>query len=297
MMPSPLMWLRGDPSVNFQGMGMTPWLQPRLDGSSSSMFGLQPDMFQAMAAAAFQPMEPPKQTPMQQFQNMPSSMLQSQILTQLQQQSLQPPHQQVLVPSMPMQQPPPQQLGFSDSAPLQSLLSSFPSQDDPSHLFRTGPTWPSKRPALETPSTMQNSVSLPPFPGGSADPQSHLLFGVNIDHHHHHHPSSLLMPNGVLPGFRTVVGNTDSTTLPPPPPPFTCNYMDPAQTVDFSLNHHAASMAPANSGCMDDSGFLQNAEGLENPSSETFVKVAHSIPLYFFLHCFVPNLCFEDNIL
>lgn len=44
---SPLMWLRGDigdqgiQSLNFQGYGLTPWMQPRLD---ASMLGLQSNM-------------------------------------------------------------------------------------------------------------------------------------------------------------------------------------------------------------------------------------------------------------
>ncbi|XVE88442.1 hypothetical protein DITRI_Ditri19aG0070200 [Diplodiscus trichospermus] len=55
-MNSPLMWLRGDAdrgmqSLNFQGIGVMPWMQPRLD---ASMLGLQTDMYQAMAAAAMQ---------------------------------------------------------------------------------------------------------------------------------------------------------------------------------------------------------------------------------------------------
>ncbi|XAR52824.1 hypothetical protein NMG60_11021113 [Bertholletia excelsa] len=54
---SPLMWLRGDigsqgvQSLNFQGQGVAPWMQQRLDAST---LGLQPDIYQAMAAAAFQ---------------------------------------------------------------------------------------------------------------------------------------------------------------------------------------------------------------------------------------------------
>ncbi|CAM8996209.1 unnamed protein product [Rhodiola kirilowii] len=54
-MNSPLMWLRGDngQSLNFQGMGVNPWMQPRMD---ASMLGLQSDMYQAMAAASFQEM-------------------------------------------------------------------------------------------------------------------------------------------------------------------------------------------------------------------------------------------------
>ncbi|XP_019055450.1 PREDICTED: auxin response factor 6 isoform X2 [Nelumbo nucifera] len=64
---SQLMCLRGDggdrgiQSLNFQGIGVTPWMQPRLD---ASMLGLQTDMYQAMAAAALQEMrtvDPSKQ--------------------------------------------------------------------------------------------------------------------------------------------------------------------------------------------------------------------------------------------
>ncbi|KAE8719993.1 Auxin response factor 17 [Hibiscus syriacus] len=55
---SPLMWLRGDAAqgmqqLNFQGIGVTPWMQPTLD---ASMLGLQNDMYQAMADAALQEM-------------------------------------------------------------------------------------------------------------------------------------------------------------------------------------------------------------------------------------------------
>lgn len=58
-MNSPFMWLHGDNSdrgiqcLNFQGTGVSPWMHPRLD---ASMMGMQPDMYQAMAAAALQEM-------------------------------------------------------------------------------------------------------------------------------------------------------------------------------------------------------------------------------------------------
>ncbi|WOL17788.1 auxin response factor 17 [Canna indica] len=64
---SPLMWLRGDggnpaiQSLNFQGIGLTPWMQPRMD---TSLLGLQPEMYQAMASGALQEMrtmDPTKQ--------------------------------------------------------------------------------------------------------------------------------------------------------------------------------------------------------------------------------------------
>ncbi|CAN0896681.1 Auxin response factor 6 [Linum grandiflorum] len=55
---SQLMWLQGlgdqgMQSMNFQGFGVNPWLQPRLDNSIQA---LQPDVYQAMAAAALQEM-------------------------------------------------------------------------------------------------------------------------------------------------------------------------------------------------------------------------------------------------
>ncbi|ONK65181.1 uncharacterized protein A4U43_C07F34520 [Asparagus officinalis] len=96
---SPLMWLpNGDrvmQSLNFQGLGMAPWMQPRLD---PSMLGLQPDMYQAMAAAALQEIrtDPSKQAApaLLQFQQPQtitsrSTPLQSQILQQMQSQSQQ----------------------------------------------------------------------------------------------------------------------------------------------------------------------------------------------------------------
>ncbi|XWS16018.1 hypothetical protein CRYUN_Cryun34aG0050400 [Craigia yunnanensis] len=99
-MNSPLMWLRGDAdrgmqSLNFQGIGVTPWMQPRLD---ASMLGLQTDMYQAMAAAALQEMravDPSKPATasllqFQQPQNLPcrpAALMQPQILQQSQPQT------------------------------------------------------------------------------------------------------------------------------------------------------------------------------------------------------------------
>lgn len=181
-------------------------------------------------------------------------------------------------------------------SPLHSLLGSFP-QDESSQLLnlpRTNPlisssAWPSKRAAVEPllPSgalqcvipqveqlappahtTMsQNSISLPPFPGrecsidqeGSTDPQSHLLFGVNIE------PSSLLMQNG-MSNLRGVGIDSESTTIP-----FSSsNYMSTAGS-DFSAN---PAMTP--SSCIDESSFLQSPEnvGQANPPTRTFVKVS-----------------------
>lgn len=83
-----LMWLRGDggfQSFN-QGMGVTPWMQPRVD---ASMLGMQNDIYQAMAAAAMQDMNPSKQilSSIMQFQQPPNrqaGLMQSQILQQSQ---------------------------------------------------------------------------------------------------------------------------------------------------------------------------------------------------------------------
>ncbi|KAF5475091.1 hypothetical protein F2P56_006935 [Juglans regia] len=181
-------------------------------------------------------------------------------------------------------------------SPLHSLLGSYP-QDESTHLLNLSRTnslipsaaWPSKRAAVEpllSPVATQcalpqveklglpqtnispNSISLPPFPGrecsidqGGTDPQSHLLFGVNIE------PSSLLMQNG-MSGLRGVGSESESTTIP-----FSSsNYMSTAGT-DFSLN---PAMTP--SSCIDESSFLQSPEnvGQVNPQTRAFVKVYKS---------------------
>ncbi|KAL5839043.1 hypothetical protein ACOSQ3_011752 [Xanthoceras sorbifolium] len=182
-------------------------------------------------------------------------------------------------------------------SPLQSLLGSF-AQDESSHLINLprsnplipSPTWPSKRVAVEPPfpsggpqcvlpqveqlgppqtNVSQNSISLPPFPGrecsidqeGNADPQSHLLFGVNIE------PSSLLMQNEIS-SLGGVGSNSDSTTIPFA----SSNYMSTTGT-DFSVN---PAITPTS--CIDESGFLQSPEnvGQGNPPTRTFVKVYKS---------------------
>ncbi|KAI6697084.1 hypothetical protein NL676_017203 [Syzygium grande] len=97
---SSLMWLQGVgdhgvQSLNFQGFGMTPWLQPRYD---TSMTALQTDVYQAMASAALQDMrtvDPSKCAsqsllPLQHSQNVPmgqASIIQRQMLQQSQSQS------------------------------------------------------------------------------------------------------------------------------------------------------------------------------------------------------------------
>ncbi|XP_061370057.1 auxin response factor 6-like [Gastrolobium bilobum] len=97
---SPLLWLRdtdrGLQSLNFQGIGVSPWMQPRFD---SSVLNMQTDMYQAMAAAALQDMrsvDPSKQHPasllqFQQPQNFPNrsaALMQAQMLQQSQPQQV-----------------------------------------------------------------------------------------------------------------------------------------------------------------------------------------------------------------
>ncbi|KAJ4879995.1 Auxin response factor 6 [Raphanus sativus] len=107
-MSSPLMWDRGLQSMNFQGMGVNPWMQPRLD--ASGLLGVQNDVYQAMAAAAYQDMrgiDPAKAAAsLLQFQSpsgfsmQPPSLVQSQLL----QQQLSQQHQQQLSQQQQQQQ-------------------------------------------------------------------------------------------------------------------------------------------------------------------------------------------------
>ncbi|KAG8387121.1 hypothetical protein BUALT_Bualt03G0220300 [Buddleja alternifolia] len=87
-MNSPITWLRGGigdqglQTLNFQGFGGSPWMQPRLD---PSMPGLQPDIHQVMALQETGSLDPSKITnqPLLQFQqNVPkvSSLLQNHML-------------------------------------------------------------------------------------------------------------------------------------------------------------------------------------------------------------------------
>ncbi|KAL2938875.1 Auxin response factor 6 [Bienertia sinuspersici] len=95
---SPLMWLqrdvgdRGMSSLNFQGYGLTPWMQPRLD---PAILGLQPDIFQTMASSVLQDPRGLEKRPNQsllQFQPnqnvscQPPSLIQNQLLQQAQSQ-------------------------------------------------------------------------------------------------------------------------------------------------------------------------------------------------------------------
>ncbi|CAL0329744.1 unnamed protein product [Lupinus luteus] len=94
--------LLGFQSLDFQGIGINPWMQPRLD---PSMVNFQNDMYQSMAAAALQDMrtsDPSKQHPasslqFQQPQNFPNTtpiLMQTQMLQQSQPQQVFPNNQE-----------------------------------------------------------------------------------------------------------------------------------------------------------------------------------------------------------
>ncbi|KAG8385248.1 hypothetical protein BUALT_Bualt03G0022300 [Buddleja alternifolia] len=109
---SPLMWFRGDftnqgmQSLN-QGMGVTPWMQPRLD---NSMLGMQNDIYQAMAAAALQEMrgvDPSKQILSSMMQFQPPQTISSRPSGFVQPQILQPPQSSTpFLHNLPGNQPP-----------------------------------------------------------------------------------------------------------------------------------------------------------------------------------------------
>ncbi|XP_054777629.1 auxin response factor 6 isoform X2 [Prosopis cineraria] len=138
------------------------------------------------------------------------------------------------------------------------LLSSGASQCDLPHMDQLG----------QRQNTLShNAITLPPFPGrecsidheGSADPQNHLLFGVNIE------PSSLLAQNG-MSSLKGISSNCDSTTIPFQ----SSNYLGTTGT-ESTLN-------PAMSQTIGESGFLPVPEnmGQGNSPNKTFVKVHKS---------------------
>lgn len=96
-MNSPLLWLRdtdrGLQSLNIQGIGVNPWMQPRFD---PSMLNMQPDMYQAAAVQDMRSLDPSKQhsaslLQFQQPQNFPNrtaALMQAQMLQQSQPQQI-----------------------------------------------------------------------------------------------------------------------------------------------------------------------------------------------------------------
>ncbi|KAK8524664.1 hypothetical protein V6N12_029522 [Hibiscus sabdariffa] len=142
---SPLMWLRGDAAqgmqhLNFQGIGVTPWMQPRVD---ASMLGLQNDMYQAMAAAALQEMrtvDPSRSATasllqFQQPQNVPgrpAALMQPQMLQQSQPQAI---LQGVVEDNQPQSQPQTQPHLLQQHLQHQNSFSNQPQHHQQHPLF------------------------------------------------------------------------------------------------------------------------------------------------------------------
>uniref|UniRef100_A0A5B7A3N7 Auxin response factor n=1 Tax=Davidia involucrata TaxID=16924 RepID=A0A5B7A3N7_DAVIN len=193
------------------------------------------------------------------------------------------------IPSSCQQQTFPDSIGTSNISPMQSLLGSI-SRDGASHLFNVqgsnllvSSSLLPKRVAVEpqlptgvarfvlpqveelvTPHSKVSELSalLSPFPGkefsdyqGVTDPQSNVLFGVNID-------SSLILQNG-MPNLINNGSENESLSMP----------ISSATGTDFPLNSDMTI-----SSCVDESGFLQSSENVEqvNPPTGTFVKVHKS---------------------
>ncbi|KAL8192313.1 hypothetical protein R6Q57_027980 [Mikania cordata] len=218
------------------------------------------------------------------LENLPASHQESHFLSQLNHQN-QP---QTLLPMTSSIQN--QNLSNSNENSM-GLLCSF-SLDETSHLLNmprstsmlTSMGWPAKRVAVDpllasgasqsllqqveqlgSPShtnlsqntnLLQNTVSLPPFPGSECsvnDPQSNLLFGVSIDN------SNLFMQDS--DGDPLTMSLTSS------------NYKTSNAGNGFSVNPTAAA-----SSCLDGLGFLQSPENAVqiNPPTRAFVKVYRS---------------------
>ncbi|OMO68089.1 AUX/IAA protein [Corchorus olitorius] len=186
-------------------------------------------------------------------------------------------------------------IGTSNVSSMQSILGSL-SQNGASHLLNlngSNPTISSSAllskpvavepqlsgaascvlPQVEQLGTAQSNVSelsnlLPPFPGreysayhGSADPQNNLLFGVSID------SSSLMLQHGMT-NLKNIGNENDSMSLP-----YAASNFTSASGTDFPLNSDMTT-----SSCVDESGYLQSSENVDqvNPPTGTFVKVHKS---------------------
>ncbi|KAM4081039.1 hypothetical protein ACJW30_11G063000 [Castanea mollissima] len=171
-------------------------------------------------------------------------------------------------------------LSTSDVSPIHSVLGSL-SQDGASYLHNLNgsnpaiasssmlpkqiavePQLPSGAaqcglPQVEQLGTTQSNVSelsiLPPFPGreysgyqGATDPQTNLLFGVNID------SSSLMLQNGMA-NLRDIGSESDSLSMP-----FSTSNFTSATGTDFPLNSDITT-----SSCVDESGFLQSSDNVD----------------------------------
>ncbi|KAK4749837.1 hypothetical protein SAY87_027286 [Trapa incisa] len=187
------------------------------------------------------------------------------------------------------------QVGGPDVSAMQKMLGSLsqngslsmPNLTGPSHPIPSSPllqkqisvepTLPSEAIHCTIPqldhlgATRSNSSELtsmlPPFPGrgysalqGSTDPHGNVLFGVNID------PSSLMLQNGMA-HVRNASSERESSSVP-----FAASNFNNAVGMDFQISSDMTT-----SSCVDESGFLQSSENVDqaNPPG-TFVKVHKS---------------------
>ncbi|XP_074273426.1 auxin response factor 6-like [Silene latifolia] len=347
---SPLMWLQREvgSSLNFQGYGLSPWMQPRLD---SAMLGLQPDLYNTMTSSPLQ--DPrglekrPNNQSLLQFQRnqnlscQPTALIQNQLLQQAQsqqnlvqsfqetqnvsrnqaqaqaqthsqsellqqfqnfnypQQNQYSDQQHNPKPSFgssarsqptslePMSSPCSQQL-FSNSitnSPMHSLLNSFSvdggsrqfTLPDSNSMVSSSPIL-SKQGAIDPllssttaqcslpqvedlggPQTRMSELSsmLPPLPGRefsnyrSIGDLQNTLFGVNVHQNE-------------LSNYRHNSNENDSLSMS-----FGCSDFQSATGTDFPPASDVTTTS-----CVDESGFLQSSENLDqsNPT-KTFVKV------------------------
>ncbi|MBA0557285.1 hypothetical protein Golob_014362, partial [Gossypium lobatum] len=187
-------------------------------------------------------------------------------------------------------------IATSDVSSMQSILGSL-SQMGASHLLNLNGSNPiissstflskpaaieprlssrvanSVLPQVEQLGTAQSNASelhnlLPPFPGreysayhNATDPQNNLLFGVSID------SSSLMLHHGMT-NPKSIRNENDSMSLP-----YAASNFTSASGTDFPLNSDMTA-----SSCVDESGYLQSSENVDqvNPPTGTFVKVHKS---------------------
>ncbi|KAL4563443.1 hypothetical protein LXL04_027485 [Taraxacum kok-saghyz] len=319
-MNSPIMWLRGgvgggggDPggiqSLNFQGIGGSPWLQHGGGGGGGGgMLGMQAttDIYQAMAAAALQEMRSIDSVK----QSNPSQLLQFQQHQQpvatgpgqmgQQQPTFIPEHQPVSLPGSHLI---PQQLQHQNQIPFtmsqfgstsqsnfsdsnENLLSPF-SHDETSQLLNiprsasllTSAGWPAKRVAVDPLLVSGGSQSLLHQVEQLGPPNTGLPQNNNLSQ------TAVSLPP--FPGRDCSINQEPNTD------PHSHNnnnnilfgvnidnsnllgMSNPfASSNDFSMN---PMMTP--SSCIDGSGFIQsqdNTTGQTNPPNRTFVKVYKS---------------------
>ncbi|KZV51032.1 Auxin response factor 6 isoform 1, partial [Dorcoceras hygrometricum] len=268
---SNLMWLRGEvgdrgvQSINFQGMGISPWMQQRLD---TSMVGIQNDVYQAMAAAALQEMrtvDPSRQqilSPSLQFQQTPAAannrlctLVQPQVLLQSQPtaptqyiQSLQGSHTQAHQPHANLQQqfhhqnsfndlhaqhrhqtPLPQQQHMVDHQQVTNVASPILSQLSPNPQVQS--------PTMQSMSSMRQNYSdsnIKPVASDVNSPLHNLLGSVTQDEASNflnmHRPNNLLSSNG-WPAKRVALDPLLSGSVSPGVSHQTGNLGPPYQNV------------------------------------------------------------------